>query len=215
MREFNINSISDDYQFYMRGTLKETEQIKLISLRNETSYDADPEPEAYALKLLADCFDNTRLKVLFLWASDSTEKSTAVRFKKFSIASRKVFGSYTREEHEVFVDDSNSRLVSVVDLDDFNEKRLPTEVLHSATGLFIISSKDKFIEISEQLISKEYSSSVFDIRGILDLSADDSDVCLLRYFPADNGRDESISLIGQNNSLLVQRLANNFLKQRS
>lgn len=215
MREFSINSISDDYQFYMRGELKECELIKLISLRSEERYNADPEPEANALKFLADCFDNARLKVSFLWASDSIEKSTAVRFKKFSIASRKVFGSYTREVHEVFVDDSSSRLVSVVELDDFKEKRLPIEILHSATGLFIISSKDKFIEISEQLISKEYSSSAFDIRGILDLTGDDSDVCLMRYFPADNGRDESISLIGQNNSLLVQRLANNFLKQLS
>lgn len=195
----------------MRGTLKDTEQIKLISLRSEASYDADPEPETKALRLLADCFDSCKLKVSFLWASGCTEKSSAVRLKKFSIASRKVFGSYKIEDHEVFVDDYNSRLVSVVELEKFNEIPLPKEVLHTATGLFIISSKDKYIEINEPLVSKEYSSSAFDIKGILDLAGGDGDVCLLRYFPADNGRDESISLIGQKNSLLLQRLANNFM----
>lgn len=212
IREFNSSASPDDYQLYMRGTLKETEQIKLISLRNETSYNADPEPEVKALRLLVDCFEGSKLKVSFLWASDDTGKTSAVRLKKFSIASRKVFGLYKREEHEVFVDDSKSRLVSVVELDDFSEKPLPEEVLHSGTGLFVISSEDKHFEISDQLVSKEYSSSAFDIRGILDLSGEDSDVCLMRYFPADNGRDESILLIGQKNSLLLQRLANNFVK---
>jgi hypothetical protein len=210
--KFGKSSSSDDYQLYMRGELTKAEQIKLISLRNEASYDADPEPEAKALRLLADSFDASKLKVSFLWASDSTEKSSAVRLKKFSIAARKVFGSYKREDHEVFVDNSNSRLISAVELDDFTNKPLPNEVLHSATGLFVVSSENKYIEINDQLVSKEYSSSAFDIRRLLDLFGGDSDVCLMRYFPADNGRDESISLIGQENSFLVQRLANSFVK---
>ncbi len=212
IREFDNSVSPDDYQLYLRGVLKESEQIKVISLRSEACYDSDPDPEGKALRLFVDCFEGTKLKVLFLWASVGTEKTSAVRFKKFSIASRKIFGAYARQEHEVFVDESNSKLVSLVELNDFSEKPLPVEVLHSTTGLFVLSRKNKHIDINGQVVSKEYSSSAFDIRGILDLFDGDSDVCLMRYFPADNGRDESISLIGQKNSLLLQRLANSFVK---
>lgn len=208
MIDFNSDSKPEDYQFYMRGELKADEEIKLISLRDELSYDSDPEPNSGAVKLLADCFQAANLKVMFLWASDNTGKSSALRLKKFSIESRKLFSAYKRTEHEVFVDDSNSRLVSKIELDDFNETKLPHEILYSATGLFIVSPANNPVNLNEPIVSREYSSNAFDVRGLLHKVRSNNEFCILRYFPADNGRSEAIALIGKRDSLLMRRIAN-------
>lgn len=207
MKEFTVNSNTDDYQFYMRGALNESELIRLIRLRPEDDYNSDPDTDEKAVNFLAEFLDVSNLKVFFLWASSSTEKSTPLRFKKFSLASKKAFQNYKIESHEVFLGPGNSRLVSSVLLGGHNKKKLPVDVLHSSIGLFFISDQEKCLEISDKIISKEYSSSAFDIRAILNLPSAGIDFCLMRYFPADNGRDESICLIGKKYSIVLQESA--------
>jgi hypothetical protein len=139
-------------------------------------------------------------------ASSDVSSPKKVRSKKGVLHNTKELQKLDHCNLEYDVNDGKTRLVSLVNLNDFefnNSEGLILDWMHS----FILISEahiDKIVELIPNWINLDQKNNILPFnydyiyRDIIDFK----DAVLMRYFPADNGRDEIIAVVSNKKALL-------------
>ena len=189
----------NELQFYFNADVVEPLVLYVRELRTEAEYDADVNPDKTALKYIkkvAECFDGN---VYLLLASQDVVSPSKLRTKKWILWHEKEFGMLDSYTSEIDVGNGKTRLVSLVNLDGFSYDSSESIILNWIFGLVILTTLDISVlneHIKGWVSKKDRSVLAFNYSAIAkDLSSLDK-VAILRYFPADNGRNEMLVVVG-------------------
>lgn len=179
--------------------LPEEISLSKITLRSEEEYDSDFNAHITALKSIQrinNCFKGNT----FLLLVSRSDIVNSIRSKKGILYNYKEYLKFKSNNFE-FKNNNKSRLVSIVDLKNFDYSEPLPLMLNSIHSLFVFTELEmEFLEdrIQKWVSKDDKSSFLFDYNSIgknLDNAA------VLRYFPADNGKSETIVVVGDSNYL--------------
>ncbi|GLR04325.1 hypothetical protein GCM10007906_19120 [Vibrio hyugaensis] len=190
--------------FFFNVDLSDSLFLEKIKLRSEQEYDVDQCPEITALKYIekiSHCFDGN---VYLVVASHDIGPASKLRLKKGALWSNKELRNLEGYSGEVEVALGSTRLVSLVNLEKFDYESEGEAVLNWAFSFILLTKLDleSFNGLVEGWVAKgEKSVLAFNYdavaRDLLKLST----TSVLRYFPADNGRDETLVVVGNRGML--------------
>lgn len=190
---------TNEKSFYFYADVSDSLLLEKIELRSEEEYDKDICAEKTALKYIekiSKCFDGN---VYLVTASQGVGPINKMRSKKGVLWTEKKLRNLENYSGEVEVGLGSTRLVSLVKLEDFNFDSAEVIVL-SWVFSFILLTKLNVEIISglvDSWVAKDHKSVLaFNYDAIAKDLSRLSTTSVLRYFPADNGRNETIVVAG-------------------
>lgn len=195
----NVSLNTDDTSFFFDADVVESLLLEKIGLRSGQEYDGDICAEKTALKYIeriSKCFDGN---VYLVTASQDVGPTNKIRSKKGVLWNEKKLRNLEAYSSEVEVGMGSTRLVSLVKLESFNYDAAEAIVLNWVFSFILLTKLD--VEDLNCLIEgwmakggKSVLAFNYDAvaKDLLELST----TSVLRYFPADNGRDETLVVVG-------------------
>ena len=190
---------TDDRPFFFDADISDSLLLEKIRLRSEQEYDGDIYAEKTALKYIeriSKCFNGN---IYLVTASQDVGPANKMRSKKGVLWNEKKLRSFESYSGEVDVGMGNTRLVSLVKLKDFNYDAAEAIVLNWVFSFILLTKLDveDLNNLVEGWVAKggnsvlafNYDAVAKDLLALSTTSA-------LRYFPADNGRDEILVVVG-------------------
>lgn len=190
---------TDEKTFFFDADISDSLLLEKFGLRSERDYDGDVRAGKTALKYIEEiskCFDGN---VYLVTASQDIGPAKKIRSKKGVLWNEKSLRNLERYSGEVEVGMGSTRLVSLVKLEGFDYDTAEATVLNWVFS-FILLTKLNIEDLSgfiEGWVAKEGSSVLaFNYDAVAKDLLGLSTTSVLRYFPADNGRDETLVVVG-------------------
>lgn len=195
----NAYSNSDVSAFYFNANISDSLLLEKIELRSCQEYDNDIYAEKTALSYIekiANCFDGN---IYLLTASQDVSPTKKIRSKKGVLWNEKQLCKLECYSSEVEVVNGKTRLVSLVQLKEFNYDSAEAIVLNWVFSFILLTNLDvkSFVGLIEGWVAKgENSVLAFDYDAVAKDLSDLGTTSVLRYFPADNSRGEALVVVG-------------------
>lgn len=191
-----------DESFLFNADIEPPLILRSQVLRTEAEYDEEKNPERTALQLLKRLIQCVGKRAYLVIASQGAEIPNRVRSYKGLLWNQEELRLLEHDRHEVEVRDGRTRLVAVVDLQNFSYASSDNFLL-SWTNSFLFLSEKNLLEISEYakkwIDYDQVSILPFNFRLMAKDLRDLDSSAILRYFPADNGHNEMIAIVGDGN----------------
>ena len=190
---------ADDKSFFFDADVSDLLLLEKIGLRSEQEYDGDVCAEKTALKYIqriSKCFDGN---VYLVTASQDVGPANKMRSKKGVLWNEKKLRSLESYGREVEVGIGSTRLVSLVKLEDFNYDAAEAIVLNWVFSFILLTEigVEDLNSLIEGWVAKGGNSVLaFNYDAVAKDLLKLSTTSVLRYFPADNGRDETLVVVG-------------------
>jgi len=192
---------TDDKTFFFDADVSDPLLLEKIGLRSEQEYDGDVCAEKTALKYMeriSKCFDGN---VYLVTASQDVGPANKLRSKKGVLWNEKKLRSLESYggEVEVEVGMGSTRLVSLVKLEGFNYDAAEAIVLNWVFSFILLTELgvEDLNSLVEGWVAKGGNSVLaFNYDAVAKDLLKLSTTSVLRYFPADNGRDETLVVVG-------------------
>jgi len=190
---------ADDKSFFFDADVSDLLLLEKIGLRSEQEYDGDVCAEKTALKYIqriSKCFDGN---VYLVTASQDVGPANKMRSKKGVLWNEKKLRSLESYGGEVEVGMGSTRLVSLVKLEDFNYDAAEAIVLNWVFSFILLTEigVEDLNSLIEGWVAKGGNSVLaFNYDAVAKDLLKLSTTSVLRYFPADNGRDETLVVVG-------------------
>lgn len=195
--------ISVDKSYYFNAVVDAPLSLKMKVLREESVYDADINTELTALKYIKKISECIKENIYLIVTGSDVAPPNRLRTKKGALWGENELRSLDHRNLEVIIDGSDTRLISIVDLKSFTYSS-PSKVLNWIDCMMVLSSLDlnSLAGMVGEWVSKNPKTILpYDHKSVSkDLCRLES-TAILRYFPADNGKPESLVLVGHNNFL--------------
>jgi hypothetical protein len=204
----SVSLNADDRAFFFNADVSGSLLMEKIELRSEQEYDADISAENNALKYIekiSSCFDGN---VFLVTASQDVGPTNKIRSKKGALWTEKKLRNLECYSGEVEVGMGSTRLVSLVKLEDFDYDSAEAIVLNWVFSFIILTKLDVedlnglvegwVAKCGKSVLAFNYDAVAKDLLNL-------STTSVLRYFPADNGRDETIVVVG-NRAFVEERV---------
>jgi hypothetical protein len=188
-----------DDRFYFDADIAEPLVLVKKKLRSGLEYDADASPEKTALKCLKQISERFDGNVYLLTASQASGSRSKIRIKKGLFWGEKELRNLPARHWEVDVADGVSRIVSLVDLKGFSFDEGEGILLNWVFSLIVLSPLDIDAlgdHVKEWIATGSESILAYDYSAVAKSLAFLDSVAALRYFPADNGRRETLLAVG-------------------
>ncbi len=199
----NITSIPVEQQYYFNAIIDKPLSLELQTLREKSAYDADFSPESTAIKLIEKLSNQLEGNLYLIVVGNDIAPSNRLRSKKGALWGENELRKLDSRNFEVFVDDNNTRLVSLVDLSSFSYES-PSKVLNWLSSMLVLSNidLDELTGLTDNWLSKDRKSVLpYNYDAIANTLYNQESTAVLRYFPADNGKPESLVAVGQKSFL--------------
>ncbi|KIM11453.1 MAG: hypothetical protein KU37_04345 [Sulfuricurvum sp. PC08-66] len=196
-----LNS-SNNLMFYFTNDLPSEIGVFKIVLRTEEEYDNSLEPDKEVLSYIKQVSNYFSSNTFLLIAGDY-ERINGIRTYKGLLYKYKEYKNFKVINYESKKNDL-SRLVSLIDITNYDYKKPLPLMLSWIRSIVIFTTLD--IETIQDKIKNwvstiESSPMPFDFHVIGSALKDMESTAVLRYFVADNGRSESVVIIGNKNML--------------
>jgi len=188
-----------DDHFYFDADVEVPSVLKKWVLRSELEYDADVFAEKTALKYIERVSENFDGNIYLLTASQDIAPSSKVRTKKGVLWQEKELRKLENRNWEISVTNGKTRLVSLVNLDEFNYDASEVVVLNWIYSLMILSTTDIDVlsgYIEGWLAKGDNGVLAYNYDAVAENLISLSSTVAMRYFPADNGRCEMLVVVG-------------------
>lgn len=196
-------SVPLEQKYYFNAAIDEPLILVLQTLRDESAYDADPNSEITALEFIEKISKCTSEKLYLIVAGDDVAPPSKLRTKKGALWGEGELRKLDNRNFEVLIDGNNTRLVSVVDLKDFSYTS-PSKVLYWISCMLVLSTLDldELVSVVSEWISRDRKSILpYNYNAVAKALLNLESTAVLRYFPADNGKPESLVAVGQKDYL--------------
>jgi hypothetical protein len=201
----------DDKFFFSDSDVSDSLSLEKIGLRSEQAYDGDIFAEKTALKYIERISKYFDGHVYLVSASQDVGPISRVRSKKGVLWNEKKLRNLENYSSEVEVDVGSTRLVSLVKLDGFSYDVGEAIILNWKYSFFLLTTleiKDLNGLVEGWVAKKRKSVLAFSYDAVAKDLLKLSTTSVLRYFPADNGRDETLVVVG--NREFVEVLTRSF-----
>lgn len=187
-----------DPRFFFNGGLPQELSVKHILLRSEVEYDNDGSAELTALKALKHLIQDYSGNRYLLTVSSDTAPKSKLRSKKGILWGYKELQCLDHRQSEVSTHNDNVRLYALVDLKDFDFNSSPVTILNWISSLIVLtpldldelqSKAERWIDSNENIIPYDFNVIAKDLLFM-------GTGMVIRYFPAENGRNEVFAFIG-------------------
>ena len=195
----SVSLNADDKAFYFNADVSGSLLLEKIELRSQQEYDDDISSENTALKYIekiSNCFNGN---VFLVTASQDVGPTNKMRSKKGALWTERKLRNFECYSGEVEVGMGCTRLVSLVKLEGFDFDSAEAIVLNWVFSFIVLTKLDveDLNGLVEGWVAKNGKSVLafnYDAvaKDLLELSTSS----VLRYFPADNGRDETLLVVG-------------------
>ena len=192
-----------EQQYYFNAAIDGPLSFSLQILREESAYDADLAPETRALKYIENLAKRSAENVYLIFAENDMAPSSGLRMKKGALWGDCQLRELDNRSFEVLIYENYTRLVSIVDLKDFSYDS-PSKILNWMSSLLLFSNLnlDEISLLVREWFSKDRKSvQPYNYDAIAKTLCNLSSTAVIRYFPADNGRPESLVAVGQKSYL--------------
>lgn len=182
--------------FYFPPEIKGSLGVTGALMRSEPTYDADPAASETALQWIGDFGKCVNIKS-YLVAAKNGQKNR-IRSHKKILWGQKELLSLPYHQSEVDIDDRVSALIATIDLADYPFPVKHGYILSWAYGVFVFStlSLPEVHAIAEGWLRQEESIFSFDYEAVAEDLQEMPTTAVMRYFAADNGDDERIIIVG-------------------
>ena len=186
-------------RFYFDANVTEPLVLKRRELRSELEYDLDIFPEKTAmeyLKQVSGCFGRS---IYLITVSQDISPISKLRTKKGLLWKEKELRKLSNRKWEIGFPDGKSRLLSLINLDEFNYKTSESVVLNWIFSLILLSKTDMntlSMHVEKWVAKDEHSVLSYDYTAVAKSLVSLRSTVVLRYFPADNGRHEALVVVG-------------------
>lgn len=198
----NVSANKKYNYLYFGGDIAEPLIIRKKVLRSEFEYDADVFAEKTALKYIeriSECFGGSSY---LLTASQDIAQPSNVRTKKGVLWQERELRKLDSRDLELDVFGGKTRLVSLVDLNGFGYDASEAAVLNWMFSLVVLSTMDIDVlsgHIEGWLSKGDSGVLAFNYDAVAKSLISLDSTVILRYFPADNGRRETLVVVGNKN----------------
>lgn len=199
----NNSSVPLEQRYYFNAVVDAPLSFKHHTLREESAYDADSNTEITALKFIEKVSICSKENIYLIIAGNDIAPSNGLRTKKGVLWGESKLKKLDHRNFEVIIDENNTRLMSIVDLKDFSYDS-PSKVLNWMSCMLLLSNLnlDKLAGLVSEWVSKDRKSALpYNYDAVAKTLHDLESTAVLRYFPADNGKSESLVAVGQSSFL--------------
>ncbi len=193
----NIYSTKHTLESLFPANLDEQLVVRQQELRSEAVYDKDTYAETTAqkyIKKIVQCFGDKA----YLLVAGEIDRPNRIRSHKGLFWDEKGLRELDRRDGEFDVEGGYTRLASLVDLDGFNYDEPTGYVLSWLVGIILLTdiNIDTMNSFVEEWLMKSDSILPFDYEAIAKGLVKLPTTAVLRYFAADNGRIETLAVVG-------------------
>ncbi|QDU09058.1 hypothetical protein [Gimesia aquarii] len=186
------------HRFIFDAELANSLVIKKWQLRSEEKYDSDPNPKLTALSYLQSILKCSQ-KSHYLITVSELEKASKYRSKKGIFWNIRDLQHLDTNYFEIFNDKGMSRLAAVVNLENISSGDSTDLILNWGISMILLTDmKLKYVtpEIEKWISTNTKSSFGYNYDLAANTLLNNRNMAILRYFPADNGSNEQIAIIG-------------------
>jgi len=197
----NISSVPVTQQYYFNAVVQAPLLLKLQTLRDELAYNADSCPEITALKFIEKISKCFKGHIYLINIGSDIAPPSNLRAKKGALWGANELRKLDNRSFQILIDGNNTRLISLVDLKGFSYES-PSKVLNWMSSMLLLSTLDldELASVASDWVSKEQESVLpYNYDAIVKTLQSLESTAVLRYFPADNGKPESLVAVGQKN----------------
>lgn len=188
--------------YYFGENIVKPVVMRIMTLRSEPEYDADPCPEKTALKYNEKIYKQLGVNIYLLNASEEVAASNKLRTKKRSMFLESHFQKLDSRSGEFEVFEGKTRLASLVNLNGFGFDTSEMIILNWGYSLVILSAIDidtLYGYVDGWIDKRQKAWFPFNYDAIAhDLLSLDKTI-VTRYFFADNGHNECLVIVGNEN----------------
>lgn len=195
------DNYAPSHALYFDAKLMAPLVIRIWKFRCEAQYEEDEFPERTAILLLGNVVACLKKKLLLL-VPDQLEKKTDFQRKKGVLWKKENLLSLWRKSFEVFGKSDESRIVSIIEIPEFSSPIL-TEIIDGGFGREYVlgncaNDLDSVLNEAENWVDVDSKAFfAFNDQRICKSLLKLNSIGIVRYYCADNGRDETIALISQ------------------
>lgn len=216
----NTPNSRDVGSFYSDDNVVEPLIFKTIQLRTEAQYDADIYAEKTAMSYIEKIVNAFESNVYLLTVSQDVINPSKLRTKKGVLWGEKGFRGLDYRNGEFDVNNGRTRLYSLVNLDGLNYDKPEPLVLNWISSLILFTKMDidflnnyvgNWLSHGKEIILPFNHNALAQDLLLLNTTA------IMHYFPADNGRNEILALVGNKsfiNETLIGHIENTKCKRR-
>ena len=191
-----------EYAFYFDADIVQPTVVLNKTLRTEPEYESDDNAEKTVLASVKKVFNGFNENAYLIIGSQDIAVHSKLRKKKNTMFNDKRFQQLDRRDIEVSISGDKTRFVSVVDLKDCRYDEQVSFLLNWKYGFIMLTDLDidVVVSLSESWLAAESNNILAFNYGVAATDLNEYEQSLiLRYFPADNGKSESITVIGKEN----------------
>jgi hypothetical protein len=210
MQVFREGTNSLEHSFLFDADISGSLILVKQNIRSEASYSSDFDQVKTALGYLKKIKGSFGGKIYLVITSQDVSLPSKLRSKKGVLWDSSELKELPSINFEVELKDKKTRLVSVVDLNDFNYEGSGSKVLTWRSGFILLTDleiKDVSTYASNWIEKDTKAFLTFNCQAISFDLAKLNNSAILRYFPPDNGRHEMLALYG--NEMYVSRIYKN------
>ena len=182
--------------FYFPAEVKGSLGVTGALMRSQEAYNAHPFRKEESLQVIANFRDCVGVRLFLVTAKNG--RKNRIRSHKKLLWGVDILLDLPHQQSEIDIDDSISALVATVDLDRYPFPQNQAPIRSWAHSMFVFStlSLQEVHPIAEGWVRQEESIFSFDYEAVAKDLQEMPTTAVMRYFAADNGDDERIIIVG-------------------